>query len=289
VFSKNFLWFHQAWGAAILSRQKVIAFSLILFLFSGSCVDAETPAAGLPCTRTACPARVQGLTVAAAANLQPVLEALQGAFEKGSGVKLRMVTGSSGKLTAQIENGAPFDVFVSADTKYPEALYKKGLSSQPPRIYAYGILVLWSMKDWDLSKGIFVLQDARIKKIAVANPEVSPYGREAVKAMEYYKMDEKLAQKLVFGESIGQTNDFIVSQSADIGFTSKSTVVSPSLKEKGVWVQVPAESYQRIAQGAMMLRYAERHHPEAASEFYHFLFSPEAKAIFKKYGYTTDE
>jgi len=249
---------------------RLILFLLIFFSFQAICIPA--------------PEREDALTVAAAANLQSALEELKTAFEKEAEVKIKTVLGSSGRLTAQIENGAPFDVFLSADMKYPQALYQKGLSLTPPRIYAYGILVLWSTKDLDLSTGIQALTDAAgIKKIALANPELAPYGRAAVHAMKYYGLYQQLKKKLVYGESIAQVNDFIALQSADIGFTVKSTIFSPNLKSQGVWIEVSAESYDRLAQGAIVLKRAEN--KPLAEKFFRFLFSPEAKTIFQKYGY----
>jgi molybdate transport system substrate-binding protein len=228
-------------------------------------------------------------TVAAAANLAPVMDELRSAFEKESQDTVKIVIGSSGKLTAQIENGAPFDVFLSADTKYPEALYKEKLTIDPPKIYAYGALVLWTTRLEDLSEGIDILSDPAIKKIALANPRVAPYGRETVNALKYFKLYQSVVRKLVYGENIGQANDFIASGSADIGFTAKSTVLAPNLKEKGVWIDIPAESYSRIAQAAVILTHARASDIETAKRFYDFLYSPRAQEIFTKYGYVTRE
>ncbi|MFH1245924.1 MAG: molybdate ABC transporter substrate-binding protein [Candidatus Omnitrophota bacterium] len=227
--------------------------------------------------------------VAVAANLTPVMNELKSAFEKESRGKLNIVTGSSGKLTEQIKNGAPFDVFLSADTEYPEILYQEGLTIDSPKVYVYGVLVLWTTRINDLSDGIAVLNEPVIKKIALADPRVAPYGREAVNVLKYYKLYQGVNKKLVYGESIPQVNDFIVSGSADIGFTSKSTVFTPNLREKGDWVEIPAESYGRIAQAVVILKHARDSDIQTAKRFYNFLFSPRAKDIFKKYGYTADE
>lgn len=229
------------------------------------------------------------IIVAAAANLTPVMNELESAFEKESRDKLKIVTGSSGKLTEQIKNGAPFDVFLSADTKYPEILYQEGLTIDFPKVYVYGVLVLWTTKIDDLSDGIAVLNKPVIKKIALADPRVAPYGREAVNVLKYYKLYHGVNKKLVYGESISQINDFIVSGSADIGFTSKSTVFTPNLRGKGDWVEISAESYGRIAQAVVILKHACDSDVETAKRFYNFLFSPQAKGIFSKYGYTVDE
>ncbi len=232
----------------------------------------------------------QTVTVAAAANLQPVFSKLKIAFEKENPlIVVEAVFGSSGKLMAQIENGAPFDIFLSADMKYPEVLYRDGFSLQPPRVYAYGVLVLWSVRESDLAKGMNILIDPRIRKIALADPQVSPFGSQAMKAIRYYKLSDAVENKIVLGESIGQVNDFISSASADVGFTSKSTVLSPDLKEKGVWVKIPLESYDRIAQGAVILKHAQALSEKGAQKFYDFLFSQNAKDVLKRSGYLVDE
>jgi molybdate transport system substrate-binding protein len=225
------------------------------------------------------------ITVAGAANVQFTLEDLKAEFTRQTGIAVTAVIGSSGKLTSQIENGAPFDVLLSADMKYPARLYKDGFSSQAPKVYAYGVLVLWTTKEIDLSKGMDVLTDPGIGKIALANPELAPYGCQAVNALRFYKLYDSLQKKLVFGESISQANQFITTQAADLGFTAKSVVLAPNMKGHGRWVEVPAESYEPISQGVIVLKYAQEHHSNEAREFYDFLFSPGAREIFKKYGY----
>ena len=225
------------------------------------------------------------ITVAGAANVQFTLEELKSEFTKETGIGVKTVIGSSGKLTSQIENGAPFDVFLSADMKYPQTLYKEGFSLRSPKIYGYGVLVLWSMKDLDLSKGVNVLTDTSIQKIALANPEVAPYGREAINALKFYKLDGLLAKKLVLGESISQANQFITTGAADIGFTAKSVVLALNMKDKGKWVEVDPQSYQPIAQGMIVLKYGAENHAKEAQAFDDFLFSAPAQEIFKKYGY----
>lgn len=236
-----------------------------------------------------CRAFAGEIIVAVAANLATVMDELKSSFEKESQDEIKIVTGSSGKLTSQIENGAPFDVFLAADTKYPETLYKEKLTVDSPEVYAYGLLVLWTTKSMDLSKGAAILKDAVIKKVALPDPRVAPYGREAVNVLKYYNLYRDVQNKLVYGESIPQANDFVVSGSADIGFTSKSTVLSPNLKEKGAWIELPGESYGRIAQAVVILRHAYSSDIEAAKRFYNFLFSSQAKEVFIKHGYTVNE
>jgi len=225
------------------------------------------------------------IIVAGAANVQSTLDDLSVEFTKETGIGVKTVIGSSGKLTAQIENGAPFDVFLSADMKYPATLYKEGFSLRSPKIYAYGVLIIWTMKDLDLSQGINVLSNRGVKEIVLANPEVAPYGRQAVNVLKFYKLYDQLQKKFVLGESISQANQFISTGAADIGFTAKSVVLAPNMKDKGKWFEVDAQSYEPIAQGVIVLRYAEQSHSREAKAFYDFLFSAPAQEIFKRYGY----
>ena len=226
------------------------------------------------------------VTVAVASNMQSVVEDLKLVFEKDSGTQVVIITGSSGKLSAQIENGAPFDIFLSADMDYPRNLFKEGLALEEPKVYTYGILILWSMNDLDLSKGLNILTDKQIKKIAVATPKLAPYGREAVNAIKYFQLYPQVESKIVYGENISQVNQFIATRAADIGFTSESTVMAGSMKGKGVWSEVDPTAYDPIAQGAVILKRAE--HNADAHKFYEFLFSPEVRSILKENGYRND-
>jgi molybdate transport system substrate-binding protein len=230
-------------------------------------------------------AMAEQITVAGAANVQFTLDDLKAEFTKETGIDVKAVIGSSGKLTSQIENGAPFDVFLSADMKYPATLYEEGFSLRSPRVYAYGVLVLWTMKDLNLSQGFSILSDTGIGKVALANPELAPYGRQAINALKFYKLYESLRKKLVYGESISQANQFITTGAADIGFTAKSVVLAPNMKDKGKWIDVDPQSYEPIAQGVIVLKYAQQNHSKEAKAFEEFLFSAPAQEIFKKYGY----
>jgi molybdate transport system substrate-binding protein len=225
------------------------------------------------------------LTVAVAANVQYTFEELKAEFEKQTGINIKSISGSSGKFTAQIENGAPFDVFLSADMDYPKTLAKEGLTFNDPKVYAYGTLVLWTLNDIDLSRGMAVLNDSSIKKIAVAVPNTAPYGRQAVNALKHENLYAQVNKKLVYGESIAQVNQFITTQAADIGFTATSVVLAANMKEKGRWIEVSPDVYDPIAQGAVILKHAEKEHLEEAKTFFDFLYSGKAGEIFKRYGY----
>lgn len=229
--------------------------------------------------------KAEGLTIAAAANVQFTLEELKTEFIKATGINVRVVIGASGKLTSQIENGAPFDIFMSADMEYPNQLLKDGLTLSEPRIYAYGHLVLLTLKEVDLSKGVEGLTGSSFHRIALASPKSAPYGRAAVNVMKHYHLYPSITDKLVYGESIAQVNQFITTKAVDAGFTSKSAVLAPSLKTKGKWIDVDQSSYDPIAQGIVILKYA-RSREDDARKFIDFLSSQKASMIFRKYGYT---
>lgn len=229
------------------------------------------------------------VTVATAANVQFAMNDLKAEFKKESGIEVKPIISSSGKLSTQIQNGANFDIFMSADMEFPQKLYQEGLGVEKPRIYAYGTLVLWTTKDLDLSKGINILNAKKVQKIAIANPKTAPYGEEAVNSLKYYKLYEKIQDKFVYGESISQINTYINSSSVDIGFTAKSVVLSNELKNKGKWIEVDKKSYNPISQGAILLKSGEKNNLIASKKFYNFLFSKEAKKILEKYGYITDK
>jgi molybdate transport system substrate-binding protein len=224
-------------------------------------------------------AAAQKIRVAVAANAQFVMEKLSAGFEKKTGLQVESIINSSGKLTAQIQNGAPFDVFLSADMQYPETVYRAGLAQTKPKIYAYGLLVLWTRADIDPAKGLNSLSDNRISKIAIANPKTAPYGTAAVAVLTKQNLLTELQPKIVYGESIAQVNQYLVSGAVDAGFTAKSVVLEPSLQGKGRWADV--KGAEPIAQGVVLLKNAQT----GSRKFYDYLFSPEAQAIFRQYGY----
>jgi molybdate transport system substrate-binding protein len=231
------------------------------------------------------PVFADDLTIAIAANVQYTFEELKAKFEKDTGIKIKSVIGSSGKFTTQIENGAPFDVFISADMDYPKTLKKEGLTYNDPKVYGYGTLVLWTMNNVDLSTGVKVLTDSSVKKVAIASPNTAPYGRQAVNALKYFHVHQDMQNKLVYGESIAQTNQFITTKAADIGITAKSIVLAPDMKDQGKWIEIEKDAYEPIAQGVVILKHAQRENLDEAQKFFDFLFSKEAGEIFKRYGY----
>ncbi|MGA8147056.1 MAG: molybdate ABC transporter substrate-binding protein [Gallionellaceae bacterium] len=225
------------------------------------------------------------LTVAVAADAKYAFNDLAAEFRNETGIEVKSVFDSSGKLTAQIKSGAPFDVFLSADMADPEALYQDGIAVAAPKVYAKSVLVLWTLNPLDLGKGIQVLNDPAVKRIAVANPAQAPYGREAINALEHFKLRAAIESKLVYADDIAQVNQYIDSKSADIGFTAKSAVLAPEVSGKGKWIELPRDSYQPIAQGAVILRYGAVTNPKAGRRFLEFLSSTAARGILGKYGY----
>lgn len=226
------------------------------------------------------------IIVATAANVQYVMKELKQEFEKETGKEIQVVVSSSGKLTAQIREGAPFDVFVSADTKYPEEIFKNGGSDEKPKIYAYGTLALWSLSIPENELNINALSSEKIKKIAIPNPKLAPYGEAAEQALEKENLLTPLKSKIVYGESIAQAAQYITTGSVEVGFTALSVILAPEMKGKGYYTIIDSTSYKPIAQAALLLRHSDNSpKKEISQKFYDFLFSEKAKAIFKKYGY----
>lgn len=227
------------------------------------------------------------VVIATAANMQYAMNDICEAFTKKTGIKCHLVVASSGKLTAQIEKGAPYDIFVSANLKYPQHVFEKGFALEPPKVYAKGELVLWTMKD-TLVPDITSLGNRSIKHIAIANPTTAPYGGAALQALKKLQLDESVKSKLVYGESIAQTNQFIYAQSVDVGFTALSVVLSSKMKNQGQWIKIDTSWYQPIQQGIVVVA-NKKENQKTAKAFYKFIFSPEATNILEKFGYLTSE
>ncbi len=226
------------------------------------------------------------LLIAAAANVQFAMDELVATFEEQTGIQCETIINSSGKITAQIMAGAPYDIFISADLKYPNTLKQKKLTTKGPEVYAEGKLVLWSI-DSTLTPEVERLGNDNVPKIAMASPRTAPYGKAAEECLAHYKLLESVSSKLVYGESISQTNRFILSGAAPIGFTALSVVRSPNLKGKGRWVLIPEEAYSPIEQGMVILTSSVK--KEEAEAFYRFMLSDEAQSILQKYGYGIPE
>lgn len=228
----------------------------------------------------------KSINIAVAANVSYAIHALVNAYNKTHpNTKVQITLGSSGKLTAQIQNGAPYDIFMSANMKYPNALYAKALALTKPLIYAKGSLAIFSTRKRDFSQGINIVKDKNIKTIAIANPKTAPYGRASVEALKNAKLYKEVKNKFVYAESVSQTVAYSVT-ATDLGFIAKSALFSPRMQryKKGInFTDVNPKLYKAISQGVVILKRAAKN-PEAKS-FYDFLFSAQAKKIFKKYGY----
>jgi len=224
------------------------------------------------------------LTIATAANMQFAMKDLINAFSKETDIECESINSSSGKLTAQIKEGAPYDIFVSADMKFPEELFQTGFTTDEPKIYAYGKLVIWTMNN-QLSPDFESLSKKHVKHIAMANPKTAPYGIAAEQALIKKELYDKIKTKLVFGESVAQTNQFIVSYAAQIGLTAKSVVLSQKTKNNGKWKEVNENLYSPIAQGVVVLKNRDTNLKEA-QRFQDFLFSIKGKEILNKFGYS---
>jgi molybdate transport system substrate-binding protein len=230
--------------------------------------------------------RAQSLRIAAASDLQFVLPDLAAQYEKQTGVKLDITYGSSGNFLAQIQNGAPFDLFFSADTTYPNKLIEARLADPDSlHVYAVGRLVLWLPSDSPLDParaGLKTLLDSRIQKVAVANPQHAPYGRAAIVALQSAGLYDQLRPKLVFGENISQTAEFVHSGGAQAGLIALSLALSPAMGSGKYW-EVPADFYPHVEQAVVLLASSEN--KKAAADFLAFLKTPPARATMERYGF----
>jgi molybdate transport system substrate-binding protein len=229
----------------------------------------------------------QTITVAAASDLQFAFQDVAARFEKSSGKQVKLIFGSSGNFFAQIQNGAPFDLFFSADLDYAKKLDAAGVA-EPGTLYEYatGKIVLWAPRQSpvDVNRGLQVLLDPAIKKIAIANPEHAPYGRAAVAALRHENLYDQVSGKFVLGENISQTATFVASGSADIGVVALSLALAPALKDKGKYVEIPAGDYPPIEQAVVILKSSQQ--KETARAFLAFVKSPEIVNLLKTYGFT---
>ena len=264
----NLLTIRQCRGAALL--RPVAAILLVLLFFLG-----------------ARNAHAQSLRIAAASDLQFALGDLAAQYEKQSGAKLAITYGSSGNFFAQIQNGAPFDLFFSADVAYPQKLIAAGSADADSFvIYAYGHLVIWLPPDSPIDltpAGFRTLLDPRIQKIAIANPDHAPYGRAAVAALQKAGLYERLKSKLVYGENISQAAQFVQSGGAQAGILAMSLTFAPAMKSGKYW-EIPRELYPPLEQTAVLLKSSSN--KPAARTFLAFLHTESARDTLARYGFT---
>lgn len=226
------------------------------------------------------------VTVAAASDLTFAMNEIVANFEKTTGCTVRLSLGSSGNFLTQIENGAPFDVFFSADIAYPQKLESDGLATPGSMyLYAIGKIVLWTRNGSgiDVSKGFSVLRDPSVKKLAIANPEHAPYGRAAEEALRADGVYDAVKDRIVLGENISQTAQFAESGNADAAIIALSLILSPTMKNKGRAWTIPENLYKPIQQGAVALRAAKN--PQGAQQFMDYVRMPATAALLERYGF----
>lgn len=227
------------------------------------------------------------ITIAAASDLNFAFKDLVEEFEKSTGNRVKLTLGSSGNFYAQIQNGAPFDLYFSADIGYPKKLEEAGLIV-PGSLYRYAVgrIVIWTAHEskLEVGKGFEVLREAAVKKIAIANPKHAPYGRAAVAAMEHTRVYDAVKPRLIFGENISQAAQFVESGACDVGIIALSLALAPTMKAKGVYWEIPAEAHPPIEQGAAILKSSK--HQETARRFLEYLKSPAGQEIMTRYGFT---
>ncbi len=227
------------------------------------------------------------ITVAAAADLNYALRDLAKRFTESTGTQVKFSFGASGNLFSQIQNGAPFDLFFSADSSYPQKLAEAGqVEAGSLRAYAVGHLVLWVPKSVPLNPRELktdMLLKPEVGRIAIANPQHAPYGRAAMAALEHFGLKDKVASKLVMGENISQAAQFVQSGNAQAGLIALSLALSPAMKDAGRYWELPADSYPELQQVAAVVTASK--HKAAAHAFLNYVTSPEARAILQQYGF----
>jgi molybdate transport system substrate-binding protein len=232
------------------------------------------------------------LRVAAAADLEPVLPPILSEFEHASGIHAEATYQASAMLTTEIQNGAPFDLFLSADLSYPKRLIDAGLAdaagstdSTTPVTYAKGTLVLWERKDSKLPPpSLDLLRNPNLTRLAIANPDRAPYGRAAVAALTSLKLYEALKPKIVTAENIAQAAQFVDSGNADAGLISLTSAMTPRLQASGTYFVIPRDLYPPIEQGAVIISNTKQR--AAAHKLLDFLLSPPVQAELAKSGLT---
>ena len=225
----------------------------------------------------------QSITIAAAADLRNALDDITKLYkEKHPDAKVDVIFGSSGNLYQQITNQAPFDLFFSADVSFPNKLEEQKLTAGKPTIYAVGHLVLWSATK-DVSKGLDLLKSNEIKKISIANPEVAPYGKRAVESLNYYKLYDIIKDKIVKGDNVSQTAQFVLTGNAEVGLIALSLALSPEMSAKGKYFLIDEKSYSKLEQAYVILKKSEK--KKELLDFVKFLETKKVKDILSKYGF----
>ncbi len=215
------------------------------------------------------------------------MDSISSVFEKETGIKLVLSSASSGNLTAQIKNGAPFDVFISADKKYTETLYQDSLTIGEPIFFCAGILILWMDKEFRMDSSLQFLKDPKIKKIAIANPQNAPFGVAALEVINRVKLYDSIQSKLVYTANVSQLNQYLMSSMVDVGFTSKSAVLIPQLAKIGNWVEIDSSLYSPINQYLVQLK-SKNCDIEYSKKLIDFILGEKGQGILKEFGYKTN-
>jgi molybdate transport system substrate-binding protein len=225
--------------------------------------------------------------IAAASDLNFAFKELVTIYEKKTGTRVKLSLGSSGNFYSQITNGAPFDLYFSADIRYPQRLIEEG-HAIPGTLYMYAVgrIVLWIPKESNLrlDNGLEVLNDPTINKIAIANPKHAPYGRAAVAALQHHKLYDGVKDRLVLGENISQAAQFVESGACDAGIVALSLALAPQMKAAGRYWEIPAEAHPPLEQGAVILKKAMNQ--QKARQFLDFVKGREGQDILHRYGFT---
>ncbi len=233
------------------------------------------------------PAFAQPVRVAVAANAQFVVKKLLEDFQKRTGITVEVISGSSGKLAAQIKNGAPYDIFLSADMDFAQSVYQDGFALTKPKIYAMGSLIVCSVTGADVKNWKTLISSQAPGKIAIGNPELAPYGKAAEEALHKLGLYQAAKDRLIFAESISQVNTYVLKGAVNFGFTTESLVYELDPAAGLKWQRIDPATYSPIRQGAVMLKYSKNKNFNRNKRFFDYLFSAGAKAIFRQFGYTT--
>jgi len=255
--------------------RRIFALGLALIIFSGN-------------------ARASEILVAAASDLGFPMKEIISAFEKKTGHTVKLTLGSSGNFQAQITNGAPFDVYMSADIDNVRQLEKlKLVEPNSTYVYAIGRIVIWvpNRSPIDIGRlGMESLLDQSAKKVAIANPQHAPYGRAAVAAMEHFKVYDRIKPRLVLGENIAQAAQFVSTGAADIGIIALALAISDPMRTSGRYWAIPLDSYPRMEQTMAILAQARKAgHYDAAKVFHDWIATEDSRAILKKFGFFLPE
>ncbi len=230
-------------------------------------------------------AQADTIHIAVASNFNKTLQVLVQQFEQSHDHRVVISSGSSGKLFAQIQHGAPFDIFLSADREKPEALERAGLSEPGMRFtYALGTLALWAPHMGPTEDGPTLLQSGRIQRLALANPRLAPYGIATIDVLDHFMLTDDTRETWVLGENIAQTYQFIASGAVDAGFVALTQLMGGQVNTQGTVWRVPSSLHRPIIQQAVLLRRASA--KQGARDFWQFLQSDTARSIIREHGYT---